>query len=617
MVDPDPGYRPRRAAGSGDGPADAGPEQPSDPAAPAGPAAPGSAPASGSGSTPGSGPTSGSTPVSGPGDPAGASPVVPSGTPEAPRAAAGPQPAAGADPDETQPKPLYRDELGGPAAPRAGSAGDAPASGEETRIVRPLNFRQRRPQPADEDATTLLPRTGAGGRRSPRDDDDSDDDGRSRPLLGARGRLALLVSAVAAVVVVGLAVLYAVSTVGDPSAQPSVNAPSGSGTDASAPPTDAPALLGDEALLTPAAAKPIDARSWRVATTERTVTEDTPVPACLSNEPVEGEPTAQQEAVRVLTSSGRDAPTALHQAAAYASPEDAAQAYAVAARTLGGCLSPGAYIAGGAAVTGLGDQAAGLVVNVITDGKTRWHSILVSRTGRVLNIVDAVRSGDTALSNTGVAQALGAVTATQCQAAGGQCAATPALKAAPPPLGGDVPGFLATGDLPPAGKADENWVATPVDQPSQDFLGSQCETVNWTRTGADVAASRVYLVPSSTTFGLNDIVLTMADEKAADALVAKIRGDLRSCSKRQLTASVTEPREVEGAGASGSEVSGWTATVEQKTTEGTQRFRVGIVSSGLKVAYTFLNPLPDGYDLSSGEWDMVAVRAGQRMTQVR
>ena len=63
-------------------------------------------------------------------------------------------------------------------------------------------------------------------------------------------------------------------------------------------------------------------------------------------------------------------------------------------------------------------------------------------------------------------------------------------------------------------------------------------------------------------------------------------------------------------------MTGWTATVSQKSADGTQRYRVGIVSSGTKVAYTFLNPLPGGYDLTEAEWDRVAVRAGQRMTQV-
>ena len=75
-------------------------------------------------------------------------------------------------------------------------------------------------------------------------------------------------------------------------------------------------------------------------------------------------------------------------------------------------------------------------------------------------------------------------------------------------------------------------------------------------------------------------------------------------------------RSLTGVGASGAEVTGWTTTVSQKLGDDTQRYRVGIVSSGTKVAYPFLNPLAGGYDFTDDEWEMVAVRAGQRMTQV-
>jgi hypothetical protein len=252
---------------------------------------------------------------------------------------------------------------------------------------------------------------------------------------------------------------------------------------------------------------------------------------------------------------------------------------------------------------------------VVTGGKTSLHSVVLSRTGSVVNLVDAAQP-DKALPVTGVAKAVGAVIAAQCPAADGKCDHSPSVKAGPPPLGGDVPGFLATGDLPPAGQADESWVATPVEQPSEDFLGSQCETVTWSRVDAAKAGTRVYLVASSTKFGLNDIMLTMKTEKAAQDLVAKIKSDLNSCAKRKLTAKVSSPAQVKGVGAQGATVAGWTSEVSQKATNGTQRYRVGIVSSGKKVAYTFLNPLAGGYDLSQDEWDMVAVRAGQRMTQV-
>ena len=51
------------------------------------------------------------------------------------------------------------------------------------------------------------------------------------------------------------------------------------------------------------------------------------------------------------------------------------------------------------------------------------------------------------------------------------------------------------------------------------------------------------------------------------------------------------------------------------STLGKTKFRVGIVSAGPKVIYTFLNPQGD-YDFSGAQWNTVAVRAGERATQV-
>ncbi len=579
MVDPDPGYRPRRAFAeptAGGGPTDDVPTEPTD----APPTTDGPAPD-----------VSAKT---------GPAPVVPTG----------------ADEDD-QPPPLYRDESTA-TGPQAGVAEAAAEATGETKAVRPLNFQARaRRTPEDDESTTLLARTPAGGRRpgSGRDERlDADDHGRR---LGRRGRLALLVGALAAVIAVGLAIGYAVTTVGNPTADPRPGVsggPSGSA-GPTTPGADPAAALADEALLSPTQAEDIAAGTWTVALTQQPPAVDAPIPACTSDEPVDGDPAAEQKAVRLLSDTGAGSPSALHQAALYATAEDAAQAYTVAARTLGGCATPGAYLYAGSTVTGLGDQSTGVVANVVTAGKTQWHSIVLSRTGSVVNLMDAAQASR-ALAVSGVATALASVTQAQCSATGTPCTTDVSEQDGPPPLGGDVPGFLATGDLPPVGDAEESWVATPAEPPTEDFLGSGCETVNWAQVGAETASTRVYLVAGSTKFGLNDIVLTMKSEKAATDLVAKIKSDLDSCSKRKLTASVSDPQRVDGVGAQAAAVRGWTSTVAQKSTEGTERYRVGIVSSGTKVAYTFLSPQPNGYDLTDGEWDRVAVRAGQRMTQV-
>ena len=116
-------------------------------------------------------------------------------------------------------------------------------------------------------------------------------------------------------------------------------------------------------------------------------------------------------------------------------------------------------------------------------------------------------------------------------------------------------------------------------------------------------------------FGLNEIVLTTKNAKAAAKQVDKIKSNLTGCKNRRLTATVSKPKKVTSIGAQNTKVAGWTAVVSHKSTGGTVKYRVGIVSAGPKVIYTFLNPRDD-YDFTDGQWNTVAVRAGERMTQV-
>ena len=187
----------------------------------------------------------------------------------------------------------------------------------------------------------------------------------------------------------------------------------------------------------------------------------------------------------------------------------------------------------------------------------------------------------------------------------------------PPPPGGDEPGFLAVGDLPPAGEEPAAWAGTQPEQPKKNFVGTQCETVNWSTLASKSTSSRVYLQQNSgSLFGLNEIVVTMKDEKAATALVEKIKADLGTCKERVLTATVSTPEKVSSVGAKKTEVTGYTSLVSQQSTKGTTRYRMGIVAAGKKVAYTFLNPR-DGRDFSADQWEAVALRAGERSTQAK
>ena len=498
-----------------------------------------------------------------------------------------------------------------PETPASKDAVDTDPDGGGSAPTRPgkLNFTPRaRPAEVEDDATTLLPRTTGSAAAGGSDDDDLDERPRG---LGGRGRLALLIGGVAAVVAVGLAIGYAVVGVRDtPGADPTTS------TSSSVASPSAAALLDDASMLAPTGAQAIDAkRTWTAGTTVRGPVPDGSGAACLGSDPLEGAPTAQQTITRSLTASGSSAPGAVHVAQAYASVEDATQAFATTSRALGACAVTGDWLSNGRVVEGVGDEATAVAVQSVVGGGRSLHWVVLSRTGRVLDVVDASTTGKKALNVNAVTQAVASVVTTQCATAGGACATSPTTKDGPPPVGGDEPGFLSTGDLPPVGSTTAPWVGTPVEAPSEDFTGSQCESVNWSTTAATDKNSRVYLlqdVPGI--FGLNEIVLTAKDADTASKLADKIRGDWTTCKERKLTATVDSPTKVTGVAAEGASVSGWTTEVSQKAGSSTTRFRVGIASSGDKVAFVFLNP-QKGLDVDGDDFNVLTVRAVQRATQ--
>jgi hypothetical protein len=488
-------------------------------------------------------------------------------------------------------------------------------TGRQTWVRPALANAPRRFRPPEAEATTILPRTSSGsvtsrGWQDSIDDFSDIDEGRWR--LGRRTKLALLIAGVAAVVVVGLAIGRAVLVGETPTTSPST----GNSPTSAASGVQPAQLLNDDAMLNAKDAKRVSSdRTWKVASTQRGTTEDSPKPACLG-EPAEGRPMSALTMQRLLSANGKDAPGILHQADAFTSPEEAGQAFAVAAKTLGGCAEMGGYVQSGSSVTGLGDQAVGVVVVIERDGRTVHHSVVLNRTGSVTNVMDVVRNGSPVEIGK-VANALAAPTAAQCRNSGGACPKSVSVKPAPPPIGGDAPGFLAAGDLPPVAQTASLWVGDVPDLPRADFAGSQCENVDWAKSPASARTARTYLLDQGPdpAFGLDEIILTMKNDEAARKFVANLRTTVEKCPKRKLTASVPSPKSVSGSGAGGKKVEGWAVTVTQKVSNGSLKYRLGAVAAGPKVVYTFLSP-KGKLDLSDDEWRTVAVRAGQRATQV-
>jgi hypothetical protein len=524
--------------------------------------------------------------------------------------------------DEDYPKPLYREDAPFNGYSRLASrAARVPADPptQET-LMTPANLAPRPLPSTDDETTTILPRSRPTKSLTQALDAIDDYDDEERRTLSRGAKLGLVIGAVAVVVVIGLLIGYAVRGATHPAqTRPSVSPSAGSGSSngASRPAGQSGNLLTDASMLNPRQAKTLDrSRTWKVVTTPRGATENGPTAACFGGEPPQGQPTPQQEFVRVLK-GGKTAPSVLHAATAYNSLDEASLAYQIASKTLGGCAVTGSYIEFGRRVSGIGDQAVGVVVMEVKSKKNiQAHSVILNRTGRVMNIIDAVQPSK-AIAIDAVAQAMGQVTGVMCEAAGGQCGSDMSVKKGPPPLGGDEPGFLALGDLPPAGPKIYPWVATEVKPLKEEPPGSGCESVKWTTEPAKSRSARDYLIQESGKdyFGLNEIMLTTEDAKTANKLVDRLKSNLSKCKSSKLTARVTNLKKVTSVGVKKTKIAGWTAVVTQKSTDGWVKYRVGIVSAGSKVIYTFLNPSAE-YDFRNHQWNTVAVRAGERATQV-
>ena len=264
----------------------------------------------------------------------------------------------------------------------AGSRRGAGRYGRQTWVRPALALPPAASDHPDAEATTILPRTSSGSLTTvdwqDSIDDFSDIDDGAAGVLGRRTKLALLIAGVAAVCVVGLAIGWASWDRRTLTTSPSTgcwptSAPSGGPTrgtaerrlDAQRQGREAGQLRSDlEGRLDPARYDrrlgPSPPAGWRAGRGPADVGLNDPAAAQRQ----------RQEAAR-------------HPARgdAFTSPEEAGQAFAVAAKTLGGCAE-GGYVQSGWSVRGLGDQAVGLVVVIERDGKDRAPQRRAEPTGR-------------------------------------------------------------------------------------------------------------------------------------------------------------------------------------------------------------------------------------------
>ncbi|MDO5499659.1 MAG: hypothetical protein Q4F67_08270 [Propionibacteriaceae bacterium] len=433
------------------------------------------------------------------------------------------------------------------------------------------------------------------------------------PKLGPRNIVALTIAGVAMVATVALIAATALWWFNRDN---EAAAPTGTGLVATPGP-----VLSSGQMLSETMAKSIDpARTWTQTLDQAGVDDASPSIAC-TGPLAAGQPVPEITQLRGISGSGDDRTAALHRADAYATSEEAQQVFEFRSAELGSCSDTPLYVEQGMTVTGVGDDALGVRL-VLQDTTSEYHTVLLVRTGRVVNMMDVARAGEPADMEAAV-RALSQSINRQCGPAVGLCTApTTSVEVGIPPAGADKEGFMSSGDLPRVSPGTGSWRGNPLATNIDVQDGTSCEAIDFGSIGGTgvTRQQRTYLLRNDAAappqFGVDQVVLRMGSPEEASQLVERVHANMTSCNTRTLTSEMVGERELSTTGAGGVEIKGRAYVVNTKIDQSqSQKYRTGVFSSGNKFVYLRSNPT-EAFDFSDDAWAGVNLRAGERLTQV-
>ena len=338
-------------------------------------------------------------------------------------------------------------------------------------------------------------------------------------------------------------------------------------------------------------------------------------PVCLPAGP-ESMPVADRTYRKVLTSAEADVDYVSHVVDTYADRTAAAAAYQQRMLQAGSCADTDALIISTDLITGLADSA--FVTQIQVQGSTvENHTLLVSVTGRTLSMIDI--SAPAPVQPAEIAAVATKPLARLCSAGQGTCPTNP--EPVPSiPAAGQNPGWLIEADLPRITPGAGRWAASRPDA-KLSIVGSQCESATLKKVeGLTASAQRTLLLADDpaapTVFGVDQVVYTFPDAKAAKSFADKITGNIAECGDREPNAEVAEGPTAKGEGASAVEFSGKSYLVTRQTANGAAvTYRIGVVRVAERVSYLLANPGAD-FDFTDVQWKAILERTGERVSQM-
>ncbi|MDR1768912.1 MAG: hypothetical protein LBR32_10955, partial [Propionibacteriaceae bacterium] len=304
----------------------------------------------------------------------------------------------------------------------------------------------------------------------------------------------------------------------------------------------------------------------------------------------------------------------------YATAEEATQAYGTFADQAGTCPDNPVNVTSGYAVTGMADQSS--AVTALIQGTTNeYHTMLITRTGKAVAVFDLAVPQSRAFMQKLAAAAVASLTRLCANGEQGTC---PNSKDQPQvvkqvPTDSSHYGWLYPADLPRVRAGEGTWAAVAPRQVTTS--GSLCEAMDLKSvSGAESAQQTTLLLggdsEAPSAFGLDEVVYTFADADAAKSLASLLTKNISDCPTTTSLAEVAEGDTITGTGESDIAISGNTYTVTQKAgADGDKIFRVAVVTVDTRVAYLLL-PVTADYNFTDAQWKAVALRAGERITQM-
>lgn len=404
------------------------------------------------------------------------------------------------------------------------------------------------------------------------------------------------------------------------STQPAVE-PSGSGSPSpsaspsSASPSPTTAPIEADSLLLPldlAAIAPTEA--WAITDTTTARSEHSGRGACLSTEDVEVNPVTSLQ--RLLATSDEDQLAALHQIDVYATEEAATEVFDARAAALAGCDEVPALIVRSSTVAGLADDARQLTI-AFENEPTQYHTVLITRVGASLQLVDFARNDDP-VDPEAMAGVLSRPQEALCTFEGADCPGEVAVDDAPVPAADPV-GWLIPADIPRVRPGIGRWAAQgPVDTIS---AAMGCENMDLaTEAGPSSRQQSTYLMTQDpeapATFGMDEIMFTFEDANDAAGFVTRLGNNLATCDDRLLNADVTEHDAVPAVGRDGMRLSSRIFTIDQATGEDAKvTYQLIVSAAGPRITYTLITVDAD-YRFSEAQLAGLAARIPVRASQL-